>query len=110
MLRRVLERFGHQVVDAPDGRVGLERFGSERVDLVITDLIMPEKEGIETILELRGIDPDIPILAISGESVPEDPGGVLLDASLLGATATLAKPFEIEVLMQTVEALLARGR
>lgn len=76
-------------------------------DLVITDLIMPEKEGIETILELRAADAHVPILAISGESAPDDPGGVLVDAALLGATATLAKPFELVEFQETVRVLLS---
>lgn len=67
---------------------------------------MPEKEGIETILELRASDPHVPILAISGESAPDDPGGVLVDAALLGANATLAKPFELLEFRDTVRSLL----
>lgn len=102
----MLERYGYHVDDAADGLAGVEAFRERGADLVITDLIMPEKEGIETILELRDADPDVPILAISGGTMPEDPGGVLVDAALLGATATLAKPFELPVLMDTIRGLL----
>ncbi len=103
----MLERHGYVVEDAADGMAGVQAFRDQGADLVITDLIMPEKEGIETILELRDVDPGIPILAISGGSMPEDPGGVLVDAALLGATATLAKPFELPVLLETVQGLLS---
>lgn len=102
----MLERQGYVVEDAPDGLRGVASFRSRGADLVITDLIMPEKEGIETILELRDQDPLVPILAISGGSIPEDPGGVLVDAALLGASATLAKPFELPVLLETIRGLL----
>lgn len=106
ILRKVLERQGYVVEEAPNGSEGVASFRRGGIDLVITDLIMPEKEGIETILELRDVDPHVPILAISGGSVPDDPGGVLVDAALLGATATLAKPFELPVLLDTLRALL----
>jgi DNA-binding response OmpR family regulator len=109
ILRKVLERHGYVVEEAPDGVEGVSAFRTRGADLVITDLIMPEKEGIETILELRDVDPSVPILAISGESVPDDPGGVLVDAALLGASATLAKPFELQVLLETIQGLLDGG-
>ena len=104
-----MERDGFQVIDAPNGAAGLAAFAHSGADLVITDLIMPEKEGIETILELRTKDAGVPILAISGESSPDDPGGVLVDAALLGATATLAKPFELEELRSTIRRLIGNA-
>jgi two-component system, chemotaxis family, chemotaxis protein CheY len=90
--RQFLEEAGHAVVEAGDGKVGLWMFRELRPDLVIVDLFMPEKEGVETIREMRTIDPTAKIVAMSG-------GGrfgtrQLLDGLLdLGATATLAKPF-----------------
>lgn len=104
-VRKVLERSGHEVRDASDGDRGLTIFREEDVDLVITDIIMPEKEGIETIQELREADPDLPILAISGggRAHPSEP---LTDARLLGADETLAKPFDVDDLRTTVERLL----
>jgi CheY-like chemotaxis protein len=62
---RILEREGYQVVVASDGVRGLRVFRTEQPDLVITDIIMPEKEGIETIGEIRGDRPDAKIIAIS---------------------------------------------
>lgn len=75
-----------------------------RADLVITDLIMPDQEGIETIQALRREAPGVPIVAISGAIQPE----YLQMAGALGADATLGKPLSAEVLLQAVWTLLAR--
>ncbi len=105
-VRRILERVGHQVWEAEDGKAGLGLIGREAPDLVITDLLMPEKEGIETIQELRATDSDLPIVAISGAGSAEE-GGPLLDAELFGANATLPKPFSASDLQETVDRVLA---
>src|SRR5215472_16324961 len=63
---QVLEEVGYQVASAQDGKCGLASFRREPPDLVITDIIMPEKEGIQTITEMRGERPDAKIIAISG--------------------------------------------
>lgn len=102
---QMLERDGHTVLEAADGEMGLEVLRETRVDLVITDILMPNKEGIETILDLREIYPDIKIIAISG-------GGRIkattyLDmAKRLGADAVLKKPFEMKELLDAVTACL----
>lgn len=101
-----LESMGHEVTEAIDGTDGLRRFGVEQNDLVITDLLMPDKEGIETILELRKIRPDIKIIVMSG-------GGrinaqhVLEAAKRLGANIALKKPFSIAELCRVVDSCLA---
>jgi len=101
-----LEREGHQVVCASDGNEGLRAFTSQTPDLVVTDLIMPNKEGIETIMQIRERDAKTPILAISG-------GGRLSNVDFLkmaakvGANAILAKPFERQELIAAVRRLLA---
>jgi len=101
-----LEREGHQVVCASDGDEGLRAFTSQTPDLVVTDLIMPNKEGIETIMQIRERDSKTPILAISG-------GGRLSNVDFLkmaakvGANAILAKPFERQELIAAVRRLLA---
>lgn len=101
-IRRMLESAGHCVVEASNGRTGLEAFRNNPVDAVVTDIIMPEKEGIETIREIRAANGAIPIVAISG-------GGrnqymeFLTIAKKLGATATLAKPFRKEQLLATLD-------
>lgn len=104
-LRAVLEREGHEVVEAPDGKVGMRIFQDKGADLVITDIIMPEKDGIETILELRKDYPDAKIIAMSGGGEIE-PRVYLRFASQLGALRTLVKPFEREELLTAVQELL----
>jgi DNA-binding response OmpR family regulator len=101
LLTRALKDAGHTVFEAPDGGVGLQLFRDIRPALVITDIVMPDVEGIETIREVRHDDMHVPILAISGS----DPI-YLRFATELGATAALRKPFAVDKLLTTVEALL----
>jgi len=105
-MRRILERTGHNVRVAPDGDMGISLHRAEPADLVITDLIMPEKEGIETIQELREDFPEVRILAVSGGGLV-DPDGPLTDAELFGADASLAKPFSVAELRDAVDGLLS---
>lgn len=105
VMRKILERRGHAVRDAADGAVGLSLLRSGRPDLLVTDLYMPEKEGIETIVEVREVYPDLPILAVSGGGNLGQ-GGSLSDAEALGADASLAKPFTVDAFAEAVERLL----
>ena len=66
MLRRMLHKAGHQVSEAGDGAEGIDSYERDPPDLVITDILMPKKEGIETIIALHRADPDLPVIAISG--------------------------------------------
>ncbi len=106
-LRKILERGGHGVREAPDGEAGLRLVEARAPDLVVTDLLMPEKEGIETIMELRDRFPRVRILAISGAGTPDGEEGPLVDARLFGAHATLAKPFSVQALLEVVSEVLA---
>jgi CheY-like chemotaxis protein len=105
-LSLILKSRGYEVQCAPEGRQGLRAFHKRRPDLVITDIIMPEMEGIQTIMELRILSRDCPIIAISG-------GGrfgkadFLVVAKELGATITLSKPFETADLLHAVTRCLA---
>jgi DNA-binding response OmpR family regulator len=101
LLTRALNDAGHTVYDAPDGGVGLQLFRDVGPALVITDIVMPDVEGIEMIRKVRGDDQHVPILAISGS----DPI-YLHFATELGATAALRKPFAVDQLLTTVDALL----
>lgn len=105
ILRRMLEVEGFEVIEAPDGRAGMMLQRESPVDLVITDLIMPEKEGLETIKELREEFPEVKIIAISGGGWLEaDP--YLVTAKRIGADRTLAKPMERKSLLAAVRELL----
>ncbi|HUB96549.1 MAG TPA: response regulator, partial [Stellaceae bacterium] len=104
LLVRTLKSAGHSVHQAADGRKGLHLFQENPPALVITDIVMPDKEGIETIQALRRAASDLPILAISGSGEH----GYLRFAMELGATATLAKPFGADDLLATVSRLLTK--
>ena len=105
MLREMLERTGYKVVEASNGKEGIKLYREKATDLIITDLIMPEKEGIETIMELRRDFPDVKIIAISGGG-RLDPEQYLSMAKGFGARYTFVKPVEREELLQAVEELL----
>ena len=103
LLRTTLESAGHQVVLAENGRQGVQRFKEKRADLVITDLFMPEQEGLETIKQLKMEFPEASIIAMSGKPT----GGTMLTvAKRLGATTVLQKPFLPEELLKVVEEAL----
>lgn len=108
MLCKVLEKAGHEVRDAANGRVALELYRQEPGDLIITDLVMPEKEGLESIRELRRLNPAVKIIAISGGG-RMDPRLNLVMAQNLGARKTLAKPFSNQEILDTVALVLAEG-
>ena len=103
-LRDMLEIAGHQTVWASNGVEGLRMFGRRSVDLVITDLMMPQKDGLETIQELRQADPEVKIIAIAA-------GGyeILSRAKELGADAIIEKPFRMNVIVEAVEEVLQGG-
>jgi len=104
-LRAVLEKGGYEVIEAADGKQALEEARAGRVDLVITDLVMPEQEGIETIQALRKDVAGVGIIAISGAFE----GKFLEVARKLGAEAVLTKPVSADLLLAKVaEVLKAR--
>jgi CheY-like chemotaxis protein len=105
ILRLILEKLGHSVLEAADGDEGLALFGRDGADLILTDLIMPRKEGLETIQEFRQVYPAVKIIAMSGGARvgANDYLGV---AQRFGATRVLAKPFTREALMEAIGAAL----
>ncbi len=104
MLRLMLEREGYMVVEAKDGNEAIESYRNKPADLIIMDIIMPEKEGIETIMELRRDFPDVKIIAISGGgSVP--PGKYVRMAEQLGAQRSFTKPFDRRELFKAIREL-----
>lgn len=106
MLAMALEIAGHEVLTSLHARQGLAYLESTPVDLVITDLVMPEVEGIEIIMRVSQAHPQVPIVAISGAGA-DGPDEYLAIARLLGAHRTLSKPFDCRQLLQTVDELLA---
>ena len=102
MLRQMLERAGYEVVDAQDGNEGIKLFREAPTDLVITDIIMPEKEGVETVIELKRDFPDVKIIAISGGSRGIDAKSCLSYVKNLGVSRVFAKPFEREELLEAI--------
>ena len=105
-LRKALERGGYQVTEAAGGMQALGEARAEPVDLVITDLVMPEQEGIETIRALREEMPGVRIIAISGRFQ----GSYLKLAAGLGADAVLAKPVGSDLLLAKVAEVLKKRR
>ena len=105
MIKKMLEKAGHEVEVALNGREGLELFEKNKPDLLITDIIMPEKEGLETIFELRRKHPDLKIIAISGGG-RIGPDGYLPGAKLLGANLTFSKPLVPKEFLNSVTKLL----
>jgi len=102
---RILDRAGYRTISAANGIQGLALFRRERPALVITDLIMPEREGIETIRHILREGPNVPIIAISGGTLTGT-ADFLAMARELGATAILRKPFEPIELLLLVERCL----
>jgi CheY-like chemotaxis protein len=105
VLALVLERAGHTVTAAPDGARGLAAYRAAPADLVVTDLVMPEKEGIETIMELRAEFPDVRVIAISGGGRHLGTDYLQL-ASRLGAKRVLSKPFTNQEILTAIDDVL----
>ncbi|MGH6948438.1 MAG: response regulator [Kiloniellales bacterium] len=103
-LKDILARGGYRAVGAANGDEGLELLGGGHVALVICDILMPGKEGIETIREIRNAWPDIKVVAISGGAAGAY--DYLRAAKAFGADTTLTKPIGSEDLLATVRALL----
>jgi CheY-like chemotaxis protein len=108
MMRETLAHHGHTVIEACNGKEGLELFSQANADLVITDIVMPEKEGLEVLMELRKKRPPVKIIAISGGG-RQSTTDYLKMARLLGAATVLAKPFFNSALMTAVNELLPEG-
>jgi len=108
ILRMMLLSEGYTVQTASNGTEALKQLPTQDFDLVITDLFMPEKDGIETIREIRAKRPGMKIIAISGGA-----GGVgqecLAITKYLGASATLKKPFDHETLLEAINTVLSKN-
>lgn len=105
MLCQVLDRAGYDVIEARDGVEGLQRFREAPTDLVITDILMPEKEGLETIMDFQREFPETKIIAMSGGGRTGNLN-FLEVARRLGAQRTLQKPFGLQEMLKVVHELL----
>jgi two-component system, response regulator, stage 0 sporulation protein F len=104
LLRAVLESDHHQVFEAANGRLGLELYRERSVDLIITDLVMPEMNGFDFISELTRSTVQVKVIAMTGDS---DAIIRLATTKLLGARQILRKPFELDTLLDLVRYELA---
>lgn len=104
-LRSVLEGMGWTVDEAWDGQIGWQMYRLTDYDLVVSDIVMPHQEGLETIRLIRACRPDVPILAISGGSGYS--AGYLRAARWFGADGVLAKPFSGSALQSAVDSVMS---
>jgi DNA-binding NtrC family response regulator len=107
-LARALQQAGHESLEAENGLDALELMKKETVDLVVTDLVMPEVDGLELIKELAHARPGIKVIAISGGGV-WDKQSLLTTAGMLGALVSLEKPFELKDFVAKVAEVLGPG-
>ncbi len=99
LLSKILSSSNYEAVTASNGREGLELYKKENPDLVITDIVMPDMEGIELIRHLRKIDRNLPVIVMSGNPTGQQ---FLKTANLLGAHSTLLKPFSPSELLSII--------
>ncbi len=107
-LCRALNYMNYTTVEACNGYVGLKLFKREKPDVVVTDILMPDKGGLQTILELRAINPHVTIVAMSGGGARHDRSFLEL-AKDLGATLTISKPFRPAEMYALLNTLNTKG-
>jgi DNA-binding response OmpR family regulator len=105
LMKLILKRDGHEVKTAWDGEQGTKIFDQEEFDLVITDILMPNKDGVKTIQHIRKKNKTLPVIAVSGGG-SKGMMDYLAIAEMVGATATMAKPFEQMALRGLVRSCL----
>ena len=107
MIVAFLKADGHAVRMETNGKLGMESIASHPTDVVITDMFMPEKDGLEAIRELRVLRPDLPVIAISGGGTAAGGAEILNIARLMGAKAVITKPVMKAELLSAVQKCLA---
>ncbi|MEP7324754.1 MAG: response regulator [Gemmatimonadota bacterium] len=107
IVKTALELDKHEVVEAENGNEGLRRWREDRPDLVITDIMMPEKDGYETLFELLTMEPNVKVIAMTGGGW-RDTLDRLWDAQLHGASRTIPKPFSLTEMRRIVAEVLAQ--
>ena len=101
---------GYDCAEAEDGEDAVTHLETARADLVVLDMLMPNKEGVETIQELRARWPEIRIIAISGGAARIEPDPLLRMAALMGADAVMAKPLYAKAFLALIREVMARPR
>jgi len=109
VLHNLFLAMGYSVEDAPDSATGIRKHHEKPFDLILTDIVMPDKEGISTIIELRHEYPDLKIVAMSGGGDFE-PYGYLDIARRVGADRTITKPFSAKEILNVMNELLIPGK
>lgn len=107
-LKKLLERSGHEIVIAADGRGAETALSQTSFDLMVTDIVMPDQDGLEVIRITRVAHPELPIIAISGGGRLRT-GNYLRLAKAMGAVAAIEKPFEFDDFLREVNAALGVG-
>ncbi|MCI0471598.1 MAG: response regulator [Candidatus Aminicenantes bacterium] len=105
MLHKKLESVGYEVEAASNGKIGLKLHKQNPFDLIISDIFMPEKEGLETIREFRQDFPELKIIAMTG-GYSSGPNELLDVARMLGADRTFPKPFKLKEIVETIKGLI----
>jgi CheY-like chemotaxis protein len=108
-IRLLLERESHEVVDAEDGRSGVDALKIAAFDIVICDIFMPGMDGLETIREFHRHNPHVPVIAMSGFTFRHSAPDFLTMATKLGAAYSLHKPFRPPELLRAVQACLTKS-
>ena len=106
LVSRLLQMDGHEVDVATSGVAALDQLRTDVYDALLLDIVMPEKGGIETIMEIRTTQPDIPIIIMSGK-IPVEDASVSRLVSRYGAISILAKPFSADELKEIVRQAVA---
>jgi DNA-binding response OmpR family regulator len=107
VLREIFEFNGYEVIEAGDGNAGVRQFEATQPDLVISDIVMPDQEGIFAIMEIRKKKPGTKIIAMSGGGLMATPDEYLHVAQKLGADLVFMKPLDLAELLKAVRTLLA---
>lgn len=107
ILQKMFEKNGYEAVTASDGKEGLDLYRKAPADLVITDILMPNKEGVETIFELRRDFPDVKIIVISGGGKIKAEDCIKTVSSIPNVRRTFRKPFALQDLLKAVKEILA---
>jgi CheY-like chemotaxis protein len=107
LFKKKLAKLPYTVVEAENGEQGLRLFRECKPDLIVTDIIMPNKEGIETILELKKAAPGVKIIAVSGGG-RNMPGSYLEIAKDFGAERTFAKPVDWKKMLSAIEEMVRK--